>query len=170
MNISQRLEPNPTWNEIRKSLEKRIKKKDGCWNWHGPLTPQGYGRLWGRPAHRLSYEAWIGPIGYGLDVDHLCRNRKCVNPEHLEPVTRKVNLSRGVGIKQQKEKALSKTHCSKGHEFTEKNIYIRPSDGARQCRKCRSKASRQYGLSNKDAINARKRRWRKQWKMKGIRK
>ena len=68
---------------------------DGCWIWRGRIAPNGYGRLGSKYAHRVMYELHVGPIPTGLDVDHLCRVRHCVNPRHLEPVTRSENLRRG---------------------------------------------------------------------------
>lgn len=75
----------------------------GCWEWNLLVMPNGYGRLTvstaghkkGYYSHRVSYEAFVGPIPTGLDIDHLCRNRRCCNPDHLEPVTRAENLRRG---------------------------------------------------------------------------
>lgn len=94
-------------------------------------SKNGYGlvRVAGklRLAHRYAYEQQVGPIPTGMDLDHLCRNRQCMNPEHLEPVTRKVNLQRGL--------AGQKQHCPKGHEYTVENTYRR-SDGSRRCRTC----------------------------------
>jgi hypothetical protein len=112
--------------------------KGGCWEWTGRITPQGYGTisLAGKShrAHRLSYEALVGPIPDGLGLDHLCRNRPCVNPDHLEPVTQSVNTKRGFGIG---TKHSMVTHCPKGHEYDEFNTYERP-DGGRGCHKCRA--------------------------------
>jgi hypothetical protein len=72
---------------------------NGCWVWRKATDPNGYGRFWfdGRMlgAHRVSYQLLVGPVPEGLDLDHLCRNRRCVNPSHLEPVTRRTNLVRG---------------------------------------------------------------------------
>lgn len=81
-----------------------------CWNWIGTLEPSGYGSFgvkidghWkNRKAHRLAYEDMVAPVRRGKHLDHLCRNRRCVNPYHLEPVTAKVNHSRGVGNKRQR--------------------------------------------------------------------
>ena len=171
MNTNLRLEPNPTWVAVRRVIRSSVHlAESGCWIWQRPLGPEGYGRCCGRSAHRLSYEAWVGPIGYGLDIDHLCRHRACVNPKHLEPVTRKENLKRGIGVAQQKERASQRTQCEKGHELSASNTYVRPSDGARLCRVCRQEHDREYRHATKDAINARRREWRHQWKLKGVRK
>jgi len=126
----------------------------GCWDWTGKINAYGYGRLSlsrSAPgetlkeafAHRVSYEKHVGEIPEGLDLDHLCRNRRCVNPDHLEPVTRKENLRRGHG-----EHSGGKTHCKRGHEFTPENTII-TTEGYRNCREC--------GRVWQRAYNARKR-------------
>lgn len=110
--------------------------KSGCWLWTSPLPPSGYARYTigykAYQAHRLSYETYIGPIPDGLQLDHLCRVRHCVNPTHVEPVTNWENLKRGVG-----PSAINarKTRCNRGHPYTEDNTHINPA-GARRCRKC----------------------------------
>jgi hypothetical protein len=101
------------------------------------LTSEGYGKFWldGRAqlAHRIAYELNVGPIGDGLHIDHLCRNRACVRPDHLEPVTIRDNLMRGPSTLAAINAA--KTHCRNGHEFDAVNTY-RPTDGSRMCREC----------------------------------
>lgn len=103
-----------------------------CWTWQATIR-DGYGRIHrdGRSlnAHRWYYEQEHGPIPEGLQLDHLCRNRACVNPSHLEPVTQTTNIQRGFASRPKK------THCKRGHEFTPENTII-GSDGARRCRKC----------------------------------
>jgi hypothetical protein len=163
---------NPTWDDVRQWISKSV-TVDGetaCWLWTKPVLPSGYGRIWGEMAHRLSYQAHVGPIGKGLDIDHLCRNRACVNPAHLEPVTRRENLSRGIGIDLQKEAAAERTHCERGHPVTPENIYVRPSDGIRTCRICKKMTNDARRKEKKDEINARKREWRKKWREQGVRK
>lgn len=110
-----------------------------CWNWLRYIAPDGYGRVKHKgkncPAHRVAYILTKGPISDDLAVDHLCRNRSCVNPEHLEAVTDKTNVLRGIG-----PAALNarKTHCKHGHEFTPENtrVYENREGWARQCREC----------------------------------
>lgn len=85
-------------------------------------------------AHRVAYEHWRGQIPSGLEIDHLCRNRWCVNPDHLEAVTDAVNVLRGEGCYAQNAR---KTHCKRGHEFTAENTYlIKGGAGGRMCRTC----------------------------------
>jgi len=121
----------------------RVSKSEGCWTFRGPHQ-NGYGRFgttFGsrsqqfeiRP-HRLSYELTIGPIPQGLDLDHLCRNRGCVNPAHLEPVTRRTNLMRGNSISALESR---QTHCKRGHALTLDNLRSYELKlGKRNCRTC----------------------------------
>src|SRR3990167_5306610 len=109
----------------KRILEKFSFNASGCWIWTASLNrPNGYcsvqfaGRR--QTAHRVLYEILRGPIPQGLTLDHLCRNRQCVNPWHCEPVTIRVNAMRGVGISAVN---AQKTHCYKGHPFTVENTY-----------------------------------------------
>lgn len=107
-----------------------------CWIWKGHTTCGGYGRfrMDGHNvfAHRFAYESIVGPIPDGLPLDHLCRNRACVNPAHLEPVTHKVNILRG---ESPSARNATKTHCKRGHIFDRHNTYhIRT--GGRACKQC----------------------------------
>lgn len=160
-----------TWEYIRQRIKGQTRVSEcGCWEWTGPLLTSGYGRLLGRMAHRYSYEAHIGPIPIGLDIDHLCRNRPCVNPEHLEPVTRKENLTRGIGIQEQKRRAALRMSCGRGHALAGDNVYIRPSDGVKVCRVCARESERNTRAKRKDELNAYKRAWRAQRKLQGKRR
>lgn len=109
---------------------------DGCWLWTGPKNRYGYGihseNHKSLKAHRWSYEYHKGPIPEGLQIDHLCRNRSCVNPDHLEAVTKKENT-----LRSQAPTALNarKTHCQNGHPFDAENTIIN-KHGWRYCRIC----------------------------------
>lgn len=97
----------------------------GCWLWLGCLFNGGYGsfRANGKSllAHRWAYEHFVGPIADGLELDHLCRVRCCVNPRHLEPVSKRENQRRGIGWV---AKQMAATHCPKGHEYTPENTRV----------------------------------------------
>lgn len=113
-------------------LIRMIYEGNGCITLLGSVHHSGYNHIrvdgQKRQAHRVAYETWIGPIPDGLDLDHLCRHRACVNPLHLEPVTRKVNVLRGVG---RGAKNAAKNACPKGHSYDRLN-----AKGARRCSIC----------------------------------
>jgi hypothetical protein len=139
----------PAWLELDTGSQKRfwskVDKSGECWVWTGGhRTSNGYGRF--QPtypgptivAHRIAYELLVGPIPEGLQLDHLCRNRLCVNPAHLEPVTLIENIRRA-----------RPTHCKHGHEFTPENtISVRSRPGRRHCRKCK------YERAARDRVKA----------------
>lgn len=121
---------------------------DGCWLWTSTLNEKGYGRIFVRGqdgrhtaqfAHRVAYELFIGPIPDEYEIDHLCHNRGCVNPLHLDAVTHAEN--------QQRRRFAPKTHCPHGHELTPANVYLRVRGAGRMatrmCRIClRAKEAR----------------------------
>lgn len=118
---------------------------NGCWQWNKSLVTFGYGNFSVRGtlflAHRFAYMIFRGEIPIDKQLDHLCRNRGCVNPEHLEPVTSKENVLRGVGLTARHAK---KVLCLKGHPLSGKNLYTRIDRTGRECRACRAKASMRY--------------------------
>ena len=123
------------WNKFWGSVHYQLDSK--CWEWQGSKYPNGDGQCYmpgmTRYAHKVSYIQCIGEVPEGLDLDHLCRNRLCVNPAHLEPVTRQTNVLRGIGFIPEKARA---THCNYGHEYTEINTYRAPNQ-TRHCKICR---------------------------------
>ena len=110
---------------------------DECWRWVRSTNQYGYGqtKMWdkNRLAHRVAYELWVGPIPDGLELDHLCSNRRCCNPAHLEPVTQAENVRRA---------AARVTHCPQGHAYDEANTYHNGT--GRSCKECRRAAVRRY--------------------------
>src|SRR5690606_13550680 len=117
----------------------------GCWRWRAATT-EGYGRfkLNGRTllAHRVLYEATYGPVAGDFQLEHLCRVRRCVRPDHLEPVTQAENIRRGMAGWRERDK----THCLAGHPFDETNTMIRFRGGrpVRECRECRRRRKREH--------------------------
>ena len=112
-----------------------------CWEWTGRLAPTGYayttwrGRHW--LAHRAVYTALVGEIPDGMQIDHLCKNRRCCNPDHLEPVTQQENIRRSASGAHH----AAKTACPAGHPYSGPNLRIDPY-GRRKCRTCQSAHAR----------------------------
>ncbi len=134
----------------------KVNKTDDCWLWLASRDRTGYARfvMSGKRTlvHRFAYEALVGPIPEGLELDHLCRVRHCVNPAHLEPVTPKVNVLRSEGLAAIN---AAKVVCVNGHAFTEENTYILKSGsrvGKRACRICLADRSRTYHQRRKATV------------------
>jgi hypothetical protein len=149
------------WRRVDKSVS------SPCWRWTGDVNRAGYGHfLWtahgrrlGTTAHRVAWRFLKGEIDRSLDLDHLCRNRWCVNPDHLDPCSHQENIRRGRSGAYQREK----THCRRGHEYTVANTG-RDTNGGRVCRKCSVMWSLAYNKQHRDHINGmdRERRARRQ--------
>lgn len=120
----------------------KIQKTGTCWLWKGTRLKDGYGQFWASGkhvyAHRFSYEMHVGPILPGVCLDHICRVRNCVNPEHLEPVTIQENIRRGELWKV----SGAKVHCPKGHPYNKANTYQWRNE--RQCRICICDRAREF--------------------------
>lgn len=116
---------------------RKVDAEGDCWEWVAGTDSDGYGRFWvnghGRKAHRVAYEMLVEPIPDGLTVDHLCRVRRCVNPDHMEVVTGRENTLRSPHRVQAPQRAV--TSCLRGHTYDEANTYVDP-DGHRNCRTC----------------------------------
>lgn len=127
------------FEKINKILKSNISIEYGCWVWTGTKFASGYARLYLEPrqsirVHRMSFLIFNGPLIPGLVIDHKCRNKICINPNHLRQVSNSVNSienSNSVSAIN-----IAKTHCKNGHEFTEENTYNQPNTNFRYCKKC----------------------------------
>lgn len=132
---------------IQKRLEAKLRGPDvnGCYSWTGAVSSVGYGVIRNDGGsklllvHRVSYELSKGPIKPGLTIDHLCRNRLCANPNHLEAVTNRVNNLRGGSSAARNAR---KTHCKRGHELIDPNLVRVSGRPVRRCRLCANATNR----------------------------
>ena len=133
----------------------KVKKTETCWEWLAGKDKDGYGRFSIKKkeirSHRFSYALYKGPIPEGMELDHLCRNPSCVNPDHLEAVTSKINLLRGQGSPAQNAR---KTHCKNGHEFTQKNTRVKKIGERKEriCRQCEKEWTRLFRARKQNTI------------------
>lgn len=134
---------------------KRLNITDTCWEWDGPRNDRGYGvfpfkreRSNAIQSHKFLWEYINGPVPDGLELDHLCMNKACCRPSHLEAVTGDENKHRW------SESVRARKVCAAGHEFTEANTYVHPVRGTKRCRRCRAdaEASRRIALATRHAI------------------
>lgn len=138
--------------EILAKFWAKVQPTGFCWEWMGAINSYGYGQFYiARPyspakAHRLAYEVLVGEIPEGMQLDHLCRNRACVNPDHLEPVTPRLNVLRGFSPARI---GSEKMRCERGHEFTPENTYHH--EGRRRCKKCRAARLKRWRNRQKEA-------------------
>jgi hypothetical protein len=137
----------------------RVNKVTGCWEWTASKQPSGYGQIRSegttKYAHRVAYELFVGPIPEGYEIDHVCRNRGCVNPDpkHLEAVPHRINWERGNSPSAIFHKH---SHCRHGHEYTTENTKYNKKTGLRECRQCRRNAMNNFWRLNPA--------YKKQWK------
>lgn len=108
----------------------------GCWIWHGTIDRHGYGKVGGRLAHRVMYEQRVGPIPDDRECHHTCRRTACVNPAHLEIVSREEHVALRWGRRE-------RGHCRYGHPLDEHNAYVR-AQGHVECRTCIRESARRY--------------------------
>ena len=125
-------------SSLEEKIWTRIVTVDDCWEWTGDTDVRGYGRVMAGGkrilAHRAAYELFVGPVPKGTELDHLCRNRRCVKPDHLEAVPHRLNVLRGVGPVAEHAK---QTHCLRGHPLSGDNLrFIPRRGGERVCKAC----------------------------------
>jgi hypothetical protein len=156
--------PGPT---PRPAIERVLEKVEmvpfcGCWIFTGASAGSGgeYGGIGVgcrsdgtnrmEYVHRVVYEALVGPIPHGKELDHVaargCASKACCNPDHLEPVDHPINVARGRGGR--------RTHCPQGHEYGGDNLWVRPRDGRRECRACNAAHRKRYWSTRRPSREA----------------
>ncbi|MFK8844751.1 HNH endonuclease signature motif containing protein [Streptomyces sp. Ac-502] len=139
---ARRLSASP----LERVFARSVAGPSACILWCGARTPQGYGQLYvsGRnlSVHRIAYAEFVGPIPGGLEIDHLCRVRHCVNPHHLRAVTHAENTRRAI--------RSSLVICRRGHALTPENVYLH-KDGIRECRVCKRARNNAYSARRRAA-------------------
>lgn len=143
------------WTFQDRTEGKYLVTESGCWEWQGARQDRGYGVLtvlgYQIRTHRYFYESLVGPVPDGLELDHLCRNPPCVNPEHLEPVTHAENMRRYSESHVNSFPSLENSHCPHGHAMTEENTYVKPNGGA-SCRECGRAAWRRWNANRNKKV------------------
>ena len=138
-------------------FESNFKKSNNCWKWVGRQYVTGYGRYWQNQisylAHRVSYELYKGNLEKNKVIDHLCRNKLCVNPDHLEQVTISENVMRGEGITAKKSRSSS---CPNGHPYPNIPKIV---NGWRLCKICLRINEKKYQTKNIEQV----RKWKRDW-------
>jgi hypothetical protein len=146
---------SPQADPMHEFLVNRVAvQSTGCWEWQRYVQPNGYGQAYydGRTiyAHRLSWLLHRGPIPDDRPlIDHLCRNRRCCNPSHLEPVNASQNVTRGVAPERTRQRFAAITHCAQGHPYDEVNTTYRPGTNVRRCKQCDRDYSNRYYAARK---------------------
>lgn len=123
-------------NSLKDRLLAKVGSTEYCWEWVAAKQPTGYGQMWNgkRPeqAHRISYRVHKGDIPTSCEIDHVCRNRSCVNPDHLRAVPHRENMRVSDTVM---GRNAAKLYCKRGHPLLGENLYV-TRKGHRQCREC----------------------------------
>lgn len=155
--LTDRAKPGPKPVPLHDRFWSKVERTDTCWLWIAAKTGEGYGVIGLGPgrgngmAHRVAYELAVGAIPDGMHIDHLCRTPACVNPAHLEPVTNAENTARGYAPSIGASHQLAKTHCPRGHEYSEANTRI-DRRGARVCRTCSTGRRRAHAEAKRKGV------------------